>query len=728
VARRRSYRNPRLIEALAISAVIQGGVAVAYEAARPIPDPLLTLTLEGAGQGQVHVYVDGKPEPALRCDGSAPCRLSAPRGSKLHMVAVRGDKATFEGWGQLPMRTPEQLRKVAGDPLAACLDVDLDPTNLRDVEKCDSELRGDLDVAARFGVQPEEVEVAWVTPPAVEDVVLPPVKPPPTPPAPIDAEKLEEDRPIEVAMLDPKKPLPPPIPPPPPPPAPPEPPQEKKPVQPPPSNLTMVEVPDENEVQEAPDDATHLSDKNRDVADETRATDTNLEKEKTGDQVASVESSDTTSPEIGGPEDKIRQLEETEATTDERIEETDHSGQDEVAKGAIVGEEGDNGDQGTGNNTPLLGMRDIAGRGSIVEQGNNKKRGDKGTPGVKTQLEFKDYERIVGRESADKEREVAARKMSAKKGRWEKKLAAIRSSLENFTPDVRPGNQTALKTKASPFAVYVARMHRRIHELWGFGFLESLDDKPSDFALNNFDLWVNIEMSINPDGSVHKTTIAHTSGKLEFDVAALDTVISAAPYDETPEAIRSVDGRVYLRWGFYRNWRQCGTFNVEPYILTEIPGGAEPLDDGQMVKNLPKRGKSTVTPDPKAPVSDKPASTGSVTDDKALYAANLWVSGYSTGEVDKMVRFSITPFRVGTEVAAQTGKDLKTLYTGLVVESGKLRGFKLVTAEEYGKTFGTPVELGDDGAILVVTTEKAMFALVLQKMRSGDWRVTQLVR
>ena len=68
------------------------------------------------------------------------------------------------------------------------------------------------------------------------------------------------------------------------------------------------------------------------------------------------------------------------------------------------------------------------------------------------------------------------------------------------------------------------------------------------------------------------------------------------------------------------------------------------------------------------------------------------------------------------------------MYTGLVVESGKLREFKLVTGEEYGKKFGTPVELGDDGAILVVTTEKAMFALVLQKMRSGDWRVTQLVR
>ena len=56
-----------------------------------------------------------------------------------------------------------------------------------------------------------------------------------------------------------------------------------------------------------------------------------------------------------------------------------------------------------------------------------------------------------------------------------------------------------------------------------------------------------------------------------FDVAAIDTLISASPFEETPEVIRSADGRVYLRWGFYRNWRQCGTFNVEPYILDSVP-------------------------------------------------------------------------------------------------------------------------------------------------------------
>jgi len=86
-------------------------------------------------------------------------------------------------------------------------------------------------------------------------------------------------------------------------------------------------------------------------------------------------------------------------------------------------------------------------------------------------------------------------------------------------------------------------------------------------------------------------------------------VISAGPYEATPEAIRSVDGRIYLRWGFYRNWRQCGSFNVEPYILTEVAddGGVGALDDSAMAKNVPKLpgkhkhkpplGQKLVTPD-----------------------------------------------------------------------------------------------------------------------------------
>jgi TonB family protein len=280
-------------------------------------------------------------------------------------------------------------------------------------------------------------------------------------------------------------------------------------------------------------------------------------------------------------------------------------------------------------------------------------------------------------------------------------------------------------------------MHRRIHELWGFGFLEDLDDKGSDYPLNDPNLWTNLEVSVNPDGTVHKVTIAKTSGKTEFDVAAVDTVISGGPYDPTPEAIRSVDGRIYLRWGFYRNWRQCGTFNVEPYILTEVPddGGAGVLDDGAMVKNtahLPGKKKHA-----SVPVGDKPVTPddglakqqvspdSSVTDKQALFAANLWVSAFATASVDKLVKYSTVPFYAGGQIAAQTSGDLKEMYSGLIVESGPMKDWKLLSSGEYSSGSGA---LPEGNVVLQVRTAKEAFAVVLTRTKSGDYRATQLAR
>ncbi|HEU4612804.1 MAG TPA: TonB family protein, partial [Kofleriaceae bacterium] len=249
-------------------------------------------------------------------------------------------------------------------------------------------------------------------------------------------------------------------------------------------------------------------------------------------------------------------------------------------------------------------------------------------------------------------------------------------------------------------------------------------------------LWVNLEISVNPDGSLHKVTIAKTSGKTEFDVAAVDTVITAAPYEATPEAIRSVDGRIYLRWGFYRNWRQCGTFNVEPYILTEVPddGGVGVLDDGQMVANVAKlpgkkkklaevsHGK-TVTPDD-GREHQKVSPDSSVTDKQALFAANLWVSAFATAQVDKLVKYSTVPFYAAGQVAAQTQADLKDMYGNLVVESGPLKDWKLLSPNEYSSSASLP----EGNVVLQIRTAKESFAVVLTRTKSGDYRATQLAR
>ncbi len=777
--RKRVYRSRwLLVPAVLASATAQSTAFITYEATRPPPIPALTIRLTGEGNGQVLVTKVGDNTPLLRCaqkqdelailegtdletriegvghyleglarrvhEPASPtkvaegprCSIDVPVGTRIRLTAVLGDQATFGGYAQYPMRTPKELQRYLGDPLAACIHDDvIAAAAAGDSNDCALTVAADTDVAAEFVPTPEKIDVAFADEQQIEALNKPIVPTPP--PAPIDPEKLE-DKPLEVAIAPPPK-----VPPPPmikPPPPPPPPPEENKATPPtPPPNQVMVEVKDDKNVKDkAPDDATALSDKNRDVAEETRATQTNLDKESEGKEVASRENDDTKSMEVGGPDDKIRQLEETTPTTDERIEETDHSGKELAATGVIVGEGGEKGDDGTGDKEPgVLSMRGIDGRGAITKQGDGRKIGKQGAPGINSPLSFQDYERIMGKEKIDDERAVAARKMSSKKGRWERKLNAVKSSLENFVPDIRPGNQTALKTRAHPFALYVARMHRRIHELWGFGFLEQLDDKSADYPLNNPDLWTNLEVSVNPDGTLHKITIAKTSGKTEFDVAAVDTVLSSAPFDATPEAIRSVDGRIYLRWGFYRNWRQCGTFNVEPYILTSVPddGGVGVLDDGAMVANTAKvpgkkkrlpaevEGKPVTPDDGRGNDRVNPVST--VTDKEALFAANLWVSAFATASVDKLVKYSTVPFYAGGKVAAETAADLKEMYSGLVVESGPMKDWKLLTASEYASGSGA---LPEGNLVLQVRTAKESFAVVLSRTKSGDYRATQLAR
>jgi outer membrane biosynthesis protein TonB len=715
--------------ALAISLTAQGAALIVFEVTRPEQIPALTVRFEGEGEGSVLITKVGETSPLARCDKR--CQVVIPAGTAISIDAIPSEGATFGGFHPYPVRPPPALVPYLGDPSAPCLAdaaVPADGAPVADPLHCQTAIVADSSLVVEFGRVPEQVDVALL--PELDKLAEPARPKRPKPPAAIDGEKLTEDKAVEVALVPPQKM--PEVPPPPPPEQ--TPPAPAKPPEPPPPNLTAVEVPDQNEVEKAPDDAAFMSDKNRDVAEETRAKDTNLDKQQDGKVAASEQTDDTTSPDIGGATEQIRQLEKAEATTDEREKDTTHNGADSEAKGVKSGDQGDNGDEGTGERSDpgLLAMREVGGRGSFTERknGDGRKQGKAGLPGINSPLAFEDYQRIIGKDKVEDERQVAARKLSMKKGRWERKLEALRSTLENFTPDIRTGNQTALKTRAQPFAVYLARMHRRIHELWGFGFLEFLDGKGSDYPLNNFELWTDIELAINPDGTVFKATIAKTSGNLEFDVAAVDTMISAAPFEATPEVIRSVDQRVYLRWGFYRDWRQCGTFNAHPFILTDIPGGIVPIEGDVAAKAA--SGDKPVTPQ-ESPKESTQRSTSasqktSVTDAKALFAANMWVSGFSAASVIKMEKHTALPFTVGGKPAANSRAELDDMYGGLLVESGALKDWQLLTAEEYAQKGGTPMQLAAGDLVISVRTSKERFALALRRTGSGDYLAYQLVR
>ena len=327
--------------------------------------------------------------------------------------------------------------------------------------------------------------------------------------------------------------------------------KKKELVEPPPPpeamRLKMVEV-NNPESEKPPPNARFLSDKNRRVKRETRARHTNLVKDHPRPRPMSLPSP----MRHTRPGSKQKKVAETRQQKAQKVH-------------------------------PLLAMRprpskkrkeevkpltESAMDGTLPRP----QKAQRGRP--RLNLDHHSHDRIYGKE-ARRQRELARLAPSKSRGRGSR-WKQIKSALENFIPEVQPGNQTALGTRANPFAVYIARMHRRIHRLWGYGLLVDLDLKSDSNPMNDMKLWSMIEVVVLPDGKVEKATIVKHSGYLPYDVAALNTIFTSSPYQATPRAIRSADGKVYMHWRFHRDQRQCGTFGVDPYILTKPPAG--PVD------------------------------------------------------------------------------------------------------------------------------------------------------
>jgi TonB family protein len=151
-------------------------------------------------------------------------------------------------------------------------------------------------------------------------------------------------------------------------------------------------------------------------------------------------------------------------------------------------------------------------------------------------------------------------------------MEKVRAALENFISEVTPDNQTELNTRAAPFAQFIARMHRQIHEKWAFGFLESLNLQLKNTPFDDMRLMANLEIVLDKTGNVDKIAMVRTSGNTGFDAAAVSSVYAAVPFPTPPEAILSGNGKVYLHWKFHRNGDACGTPGVSYFILDNADG------------------------------------------------------------------------------------------------------------------------------------------------------------
>ena len=209
-------------------------------------------------------------------------------------------------------------------------------------------------------------------------------------------------------------------------------------------------------------------------------------------------------------------------------------------------------------------------RPSNAAQGGGARAKGRGTGG---KMAWSQFEAAVGSDKLKEDRKayIAERKSSQRGIAREKTWNEFRAAIENYVPGVKRGATTALNAAASPFAAYIAAVHRRIHQEFADGFLRSLPIGGSPYQ--DPTLMTKLEIVLNRDGSVHRIGVVRSSGLLPFDFGAFNSILRGQPYPSAPSSILSGDGRVYFHWGFYRNQRQCGTFNAEPYILPNPRGG-----------------------------------------------------------------------------------------------------------------------------------------------------------
>ena len=211
-------------------------------------------------------------------------------------------------------------------------------------------------------------------------------------------------------------------------------------------------------------------------------------------------------------------------------------------------------------------------------------RSTDGGPGARLRLTRRQYESVFGTD-AEAAAALAKAERSKHKGKFAERRERVRSALENFITEVKPGNQTALNTRAAPFAQFITRMHRKIHELWAFGFMAGMDDKPASVPLNNPALVAKLEIVLDGQGNVDRVAVVRSSGLTIYDSAAIDVVYSAAPYPTPPPTILSGNGKVYIHWTFHRNEEACGTAGVDYFILNNGPKVPE--------KTAPPSGKNS---------------------------------------------------------------------------------------------------------------------------------------
>lgn len=397
------------------------------------------------------------------------------------------------------------------------------------------------------------------------------------------------------------------------------------PVQPPPDNLHAVTQRSQDPTVEVPDDPRFIAEENNRVDEETVARIRSMVQDDP-DPNAGEPQEESEAPEEGNADEElVREMEEREAE-DERLasDATQAERENTAREEERTGGEGDGSERerveaerarranaggseemetivvsdGIGTFTITRPRRSAEGSGG-GEAGGERRAGREerrasgggaGGAGPNLQIGWSQFEAVMGEEQLEREREEYARaRLSQQRGRSaerQRRWRQFRTAIENYVASVQPGNQTALNTAASPFASFLADMHRRIHIQY-HQFLNGL--RPGG-PMSDMTLQTRLEIILGGDGSVDRVGVVRTSGNLQFDLGAFTAVMDAVPFAEPPSSILSGDGNVYLHWTFKRNQPFCHVSHAAPYILPNPPAGRTDREPGTPIPGGPEWG------------------------------------------------------------------------------------------------------------------------------------------
>ena len=118
---------------------------------------------------------------------------------------------------------------------------------------------------------------------------------------------------------------------------------------------------------------------------------------------------------------------------------------------------------------------------------------------------------------------------------------------------------------------YLRQIHERLHPGWVDGYIRISPYKQLGPATS--ERQTEVSLVLRWDGTVEKAEVARSSGSLEFDAAALNSVWFAAPFPP-PVDVLADDGLAHLKWRFARNHRLCSggeVLRVEFPLQTALP-------------------------------------------------------------------------------------------------------------------------------------------------------------